>query len=177
MTWNKNAVFRTTKCFSPKTNGYPGGFPVGFIQYLKDNGWWGEKRCYLCCGMVDDKDAIRVDLNPDVQPTHLEDATYTSLQSESFDCIIIDPPYTKELAESLYKKGNVWKSINAFTKEAERLCKPDGLIITLTYEIPKRITNCNFIAVVGVYQTMGVSHMRCLAVAKKEPKSSNKTEG
>lgn len=168
MKWDKDKVFRTTKCFSPRNNGYPGGFPVGFLKWLQENNWWGEKRVYLCSGKVDDQEAVRVDLEPSVNPTHLEDASNTSLPSESFDCVIIDPPYSRDLAESLYGKGNYFKGINAFTKEAERLCKPGGLIVTLSYEVPKRIKNCNFIAVVGIYQAMNVAHMRCFTVSRKD---------
>lgn len=167
MTFNKDKVIRTTKCFSPRNNGYAGGFPIGFVKYLQENGWWGKERCYLCSGMVDDKEAVRVDLELSTNPTHLEDARNTSLKDNSFDCVIIDPPYTLELAEKLYKKGKFFSSINVFNKEAERLCKEGGIIINLTYEIPKRIKNCDLIACIGIYQTMGVSHMRCLAVWKK----------
>ncbi len=166
--WDKDKVFRTTRCFSPRTNGYPGGFPVGFIKYLKENNWWKHNRCYLCSGMVDDPKAVRVDLNPETKPTHLQDARETSLPDNSFNCVIIDPPYTKELAESLYGMGNKYSSINKFNKEAYRICAKGGLIINLSYVIPNRIKGCDLIACVGVYQTMGVSHMRCLAVWRKK---------
>lgn len=166
--WNKDVVFRTTKCFSPRNNNYAGGFPIGFLDYIKNMGWWGEKRCYLCSGMVNDKDSVRVDLEISVNPTHLQDARNTDLSDNEFDCVIIDPPYTKELAESLYKKGKFFSSINVFNKEAVRICKIGGFIVNLTYEIPKRPKGCNLVACVGVYQTMGVSHMRCLAVWRKD---------
>lgn len=166
--WDKNKIYRTTKCFSPKNNGYKGGFPIGFVKWLKKNNWWGEKRCYLCSGMVDDYEATRVDLESSVNPTHLEDARNTSLPNNEFDCIIIDPPYTKNLAESLYGKGKYFSSINVFTKEAERICKKDGLIITLSYEVPKRIKNCDLIACCGIYQTINVCHIRCLTVWRKK---------
>ena len=169
--WDKDNVFRTTKCFSPMTNRYPGGFPVGFIKYLKENGWWGDKRCYLCCGKVDDEDAVRVDIKEEVNPTHLEDARNTSLPDEEFDCIIIDPPYSKDLAKSMYGTEKVWSWINSFTKEALRLCKEDGLIITLSYEVPRRIKGCDLVACIGVYQAMSVAHMRCLSVWRKTSKT------
>lgn len=167
MKWDKDKVFRTTKCFSPRTNGYPGGFPVGFIKYLKANSWWGDQRTYLCAGQVDDPGANRVDIKEETGPTHLEDGRETSIADNSQDIVIIDPPYTKELAKSMYGTEKVYASINQFTKEANRICKIGGLIVTLSYEVPKRIENCHFIAVVGVYQAMSVAHMRCLAVAKK----------
>lgn len=43
--WDKDKVFRTTKCFSPMTNRYSGGFPIGFLKYLKENA-----SCLSCKG-------------------------------------------------------------------------------------------------------------------------------
>lgn len=166
MSWKKEDVFRTTKCFSPRNNNYPGGFPIGFLNWIKELDFWKENRCYLCSGAVDDKESIRVDLNPAVKPTHLEDAGNTSLKENSFDWIMIDPPYSKELAKSLYDL-NFYKSINYYTKEANRLIKKDGLILTLSYEIPKRIKNTNLLACCGIYQTINVANMRCFTVWKK----------
>jgi len=165
--WKKEDVFRTTKCFSPMTNGYAGGFPVGFLKYLKENDWWGKKRVYLCSGKVDDKEAIRVDIKEECNPTHLEDARNTSLKDNISDCIIIDPPYSKELAKSMYGTEKYWSWINSFTKEALRLCKEGGLIITFSYEVPKRIKDCDLVACIGVYQAMSVAYMRCLTVWRK----------
>ena len=168
--WNKDIVYRTTKCFSPRTNGYPGGFPIGFLKYIKEMGWWGVSRCYLCCGAVDDHEGFRIDLNKNVDPDLLEDARNTSIADGEFDWVMIDPPYTKELAISLYDKGKYWGSINQFTKEANRICKSGGRILTLSYEVPKRIKNCDLEVCVGVYQAINVAHMRCFTVWKKEPK-------
>ena len=166
-TWDHNKIFRTTKCFSPSTNGYPGGFPRGFLKYLQELGYWGEKRCYLCAGKVDDPKAVRVDILPETKPTHCEDARATTLPKNSFDVVIVDPPYTRDLAKSLYGTEKHYSSINQFTKEASRIVKPGGLVITLSYEVPKRIPNCNFIAAIGVYQAIRVAHIRCLTVSKK----------
>ena len=161
MAWNKDSVYRTTKCFGPQTNRYPGGFPVGFLKWVKEMGWCGVSRCYLCSGAVDDLESTRVDLNPQVNPTHLEDARNTTLPNESFDWVMIDPPYSKALAKSMYGTEKQWSSINKFTKEAKRICQPGGLILTLSYEVPKRIHGSDLIACVGAYQTMGVAYMRC----------------
>lgn len=170
--WSPNSVYRTTKCFSPQTNGYPGGFPINFLKWVRTQGWWGKDRCYLCAGGAEDPDAVRVDIRPEAHPTHLEDARHTSLASESFDWICIDPPYTQELADSLYQTGEVWSNINAFTKEAARICRPDGLIVTLSYEVPKRIAGFNLIACCGIYQAINVAHMRCFTVWRKIQKAA-----
>jgi len=165
----RDRVFRTTKCFG--VNGLSlckGSFPKGFLEWIKQQGWWGQARCYLCSGLVEDKEAFTVDVRADVNPKLIADASNTGLPSESFDWIMIDPPYTKLLAKEYYGTEKDYHGINAFTKEAERLCKPGGLILTLTYEIPKRIPNCEFIAVIGVYTVPFTGYMRCFTVSKKK---------
>ena len=169
---DSSGVYRTTRCLSSSGHGknrgkYPGRFPNGFIKWIKEMGWWGNERVYLCSGPVNDEQAIRVDVRPEVNPTHCEDARNTSLQNESADFVIIDPPYTKELAERFYDTKKHYAGINAFTKEAGRIIKPGGLIVTLTYEIPKRLPGCDFIAVCGVYTVPMTGYMRCLTVSRK----------
>ncbi len=161
-------VYRTTKCFGVNGQGQiKGSFPKGFIKWITEQGWVGKERCYLCAGMIDDKDSTRVDIRPEVNPTVLVDAKDTGLPDESFDWIMIDPPYTKILARDYYDTEKHYHGINAYTKEAERLCKPNGLILTLSYEIPKRIKNCDFVAVVGVYTVPFTGYMRCFTVSRK----------
>ena len=181
MVFDASKVYRTTRCFvswSRNSDGthYSGAFPSGFIKWVHKMGWWGEKRAYLCAGKVEDADAVRVDIVPETNPTHLEDATKTSLPDNEFDCVIIDPPYSRELAKDLYNTEKYYYSINKFTKEAARIVKPGGLILTLTYEIPKRIPGCVFIAVCGVYTVPMTGYMRCFTVAQKQEPSQPKSE-
>lgn len=172
--WKKEDVFRTTKCFSPSTNGYPGGFPKGFLKWIQEHGWWGKHRCYLCAGAVNDLEAVRVDVRPEVKPTHCEDARHTSLPDDEFDCVIVDPPYSRDLAQKLYGTEDVYSSVNMFAKEAGRICAPGGLVITLTYEVPRRVKDCDLEACCGVYQAINVAHMRCLAVWRKKGTATEK---
>jgi len=165
-------VYRTTKCFGAKTakNGIDiiGAFPNGFLKWLQGNDWWGDNRVYLCAGAVKDDDAVRVDIRAEMSPTHCEDARHTSLPNNEYDLVILDPPYSEQLADELYGTKEHYSGINGLTKEAQRICAPGGLIVTLTYEIPKRIKNCSFIAVCGIYTIPATSYMRCLTVSKKD---------
>jgi hypothetical protein len=162
-------VFRTTKCFGAETTSdCKGAFPRGFMKWVKEKGWWGEARAYLCSGGVDDPMALRVDVRPEMRPTHLEDARKTTIPPESCDWVMLDPPYSRALAESLYGTQEHYAGINAFLKEAVRICKPKGLVLTLSYEIPKRLPNCEFVAVCGVYSIPATSYMRCFTVSRKE---------
>lgn len=163
-------VYRTTKCFGAETTSEcKGAFPRGFMKWVKEMGWTGQARAYLCAGAVDDKEAIRVDVRPEMNPTNLEDARHTSIPSESCDWVMLDPPYSKELARKLYNTEEHYAGINAFLKEAVRICKPNGLVLTLSYEIPKRLPDCDFIAVCGIYSIPATSYMRCFTVSRKQP--------
>jgi hypothetical protein len=171
--FDASKVYRTTKCFgswSRNSDGthYEGAFPNGFMKWVKQMGWWGEKRAYLCAGKVEDPGTTTVDIRPECKPTHLEDARKTTLPNESFDWVMIDPPYSRELAKKLYGTDEHYSSINEFTKEAARICKPGGLILTLTYEIPKRIPGSDFVSVCGVYCIPMTGYMRCFTVSKKK---------
>ena len=162
-------VYRTTKCFGVNAQGQiKGAFPKGFLDWIRKQGWYGDKRVYLCAGKVKDDDSVKVDIRPEVNPTLCEDATNTSLKSNSFDWVMIDPPYTRILAKDYYDTEKQYHGINAYTKEAERICKREGLILTLSYEIPKRIKGCDFVAVVGVYTVPFTGYMRCFTVSKKK---------
>lgn len=162
-------VYRTTKCFGVNGQGQiKGAFPKGFLDWIRKQGWYGDKRVYLCAGKVKDDDSVKVDIRPEVNPTLCEDATDTSLKSNSFDWVMIDPPYTRILAKDYYDTEKQYHGINAYTKEAERICKRGGLILTLSYEIPKRIKGCDFVAVVGVYTVPFTGYMRCFTVSKKQ---------
>jgi len=165
-------IYRTTRCFSAKGHGinagnYAGVFPQGFLKWVHEMGWWGYRRCYLCSGMVEDSEAVRVDILPETNPTHCEDARHTSLPSEEFDWVMIDPPYSKELAAKLYGTENHYGWINSFTKEAGRIVKTGGLVLTLSYEVPKRILGFGFIAVCGIYTVPMTGYMRCFTVSRK----------
>lgn len=162
-------IYRTTKCFGVNGQGQiKGAFPKGFLDWIRKQGWYGDKRVYLCAGKVKDDDSVKVDIRPEVEPTLCEDATDTSLKSNSFDWVMIDPPYTIILAKDYYDTEKHYHGINAFTKEAERICKRGGLILTLSYEIPKRIKGCDFVAVVGVYTVPFTGYMRCFTVSRKK---------
>ena len=175
--WDHTEVSRGTKCFSPMNNGYPGGYPVGYLDWCRENGWWGDKRLHVPCGMVDDTDSIRIDVKADgTNATHVFDARDANLwrvfgsvdnPHTTFNCIMIDPPYTKELAKNLYDTEEFYSGIDSFVNPCLPYLEPGGLLITLSYAVPKRPGNLNLIASWGIYQAVSVSHMRCFNVWQK----------
>lgn len=175
--WSKDSVDRSTKCFSPQNNGYPGGFPVGFLDFLISKGWWGSCRLHIPCGLVADVgpgEVFRVDIQapPITNATHVFDArfseNYPAEWAEKFDFILIDPPYSQELAESLYDTGEHFANVGRFARAALHTLKPGGIIATLSYATYPRLEGCNLLASWGIYQAIAVSYWRGLSVWVKD---------
>ena len=143
-----------------------GAYPSGYLAFLKENGWWGEKRIHLCSGRVKD-DGFKVDIRPEMNPNLVADARETGLEAGIFDCVIIDPPYSADLAEQLYDTRKYYGSVNQFIKEGIRLAKAGGFIVSLSYEIPRLQKECDMLAVWGIYEVPTVSSMRCMVVFRK----------
>jgi hypothetical protein len=164
-------VDRGTKCFSGfHGSDCDGAFPKGFFKWVATKGWLvGEAsgRCHLCAGLIDDPGSFKVDIRPEVKPDLVADATNTGLEDDRFDCVVIDPPYSKDLAQKLYGTGDNFYSINPFLKEGIRIAKPGGLIMTLSYETPKTPKGADLVACWGVYTCPMTSYMRCFTVWRK----------
>lgn len=165
-------------CMTGKSaSGYPGSFPIGFLRKLQTLGYWGDRRIHLCCGGVDDPDADRVDVQRVTIPGDsrgnrghsgeivdgvrqyqttaniIADGRDTKLEGQSYDCVIIDPPYSASLASGLYgNEPEHYSGIAAFVTEAYRLVKPGGFIVTLSYEVPPLYADLQIEACFMVYQ-------------------------
>ena len=177
------------KIFSGKCeSGYPGGYPVGYLSWCQKNGWWGDKRIHLCAGAVVDIDRDKVDVQRICKPGDwtghrgtamsaegtyqtsaniIGDGRDTKLAPEQYDAVFIDPPYSKDLARRLYDTEESYSGVDAFVKEAYRLVKPGGLIITFCYEIPRIYADLEIIARFGCYQIPPVRNMTSHFVFRK----------
>jgi hypothetical protein len=102
-----------------------------------------------------------------MQSDLVADARNTGLPDGQYDAVFIDPPYSLELAKSLYGTEKHFAHINAFLKEGVRLAKEGGLVISLSYKIPALQKGCDMIAVWGVYEVPSVASMRCFVVFRK----------
>ena len=179
------------KVFSAKSGtGYPGSFPVGFLKWVQKLGYWGEDRLYLCAGAVKDEDADKVDIQNEIDLEKLDgrrgkhptinrtrtvsttaniiaDARNTGLEDESYDWVMIDPPYSSELARRMYGTEDVYSGITAFQNEGMRLLRPGGYLCTLTYEIPRIPTEAKLVSRWGVYQIPTVRYLSAFFVFQK----------
>jgi hypothetical protein len=167
--YDSHGVNRCTVCLGAyKGTECKGSYPAGYLKLLQKQGWWGEKRIHLCSGAVKDDGSFKVDIRPEMKPDLVADARATGLPAESYDCVLIDPPYSAELAKTLYGTESHYSRVDDFIKEGVRLAKPGGLVISLSYNIPKLQKECELIAVWGVYEVPSVSSMRCMVVFRKK---------
>jgi SAM-dependent methyltransferase len=188
---------RDVWALGPPSNGYPGAFPRGLIKRIKANGWWGQDRLWMFSGSFQDVGGTMVDARsgrvcskcrnvevackcPDgpalskveVRPTFVADCEDLPCEDESFDFVMLDPPYSEAEAADLYDMPycNIPKVVN----EAARVCAPGGRVLMLHRLIPwagpwenehkKRLVPE---AVIGVYTIAGYTNIRCLSVWRK----------
>lgn len=81
---------------------YYGGYPAGYLKRVKSLFPDKTKTLHLFSGRVDTAlfPGDTVDLNPDTQPTYVDDAqTLSAVPLESYDLVLADPPYSVEDAE------------------------------------------------------------------------------
>jgi len=187
---HRGEVSRGTKAFSQKSeSGYPGSFPVNFLRWVRRSGWWGDERLYLCCGGVLDEDSDRLDIqteidvevggrrghNATVQRSRttkttaniIGDARDTGLPDSSYDWVMLDPPYSRELAETMYGTDDVYSGVNTFVAEAARLCKPGGYVCVFHYDMAFCPDGFDLVACWGIYQIPSVRYMTAFQVFKK----------
>lgn len=113
----------------PRKNKYRGGFPLHF-----------EKKLIRILGFdeVGDKDKIfhpfggcaefglRNDLKMEVAPDFNYDAHELKIGDDSYELVIVDPPYDDKQAKELYDTPKL--KYGKYISEAVRVCKPDGFV-------------------------------------------------
>ena len=116
---------------------YYGAFPSGFLRRAKDFLLAGAEGriCHLCSGAVQDPNSTTVDIDPSVQPDYVGDATSTPFMDNSFDAVLIDPPYTEE--DARHYGDCPLPPLPALLKEACRIVKPGGKVGLLHLLVPR----------------------------------------
>lgn len=162
--WN---MYRDVWVLGPPDNGYPGGFPRGFISRVRKR-WWGANRLWVCSGGV--HDGVTVDVNRDVRPAMIANGEALPIRSDRFDFVCLDPPYSEEEAASLY--GTRYPNPFLLLKEAWRVAREGGHILFLHRLVPGTMDGLpmrtrNAVAIVGVCRVGAWSNMRALTVWRK----------
>jgi hypothetical protein len=127
-TQNKNIAWFLPR---PKPDKYKGGMPLYAEEWLLELARDLLENpdatiLNLFCGM--NKQGVRVDINPDVEPDYVHDAhNISEVIQDTFDIVLADPPYSDGEAQELY--GTPPLVYKKWSSEATKLLRPGGLFI------------------------------------------------
>ena len=119
----------------PRQDAYVGGFPLHFERRLWEVLGKPAKVLHPFGGLAEIGDFV--DLNPTTTPTWVGDAHDMHwLEAETYDLVVLDPPYSDEEAEWLYSTPPPrWSD---YTREAVRVCKIGGHVAVYLDRQPAR---------------------------------------
>lgn len=172
------SYFRDVWGLGPPNTGYAGSFPRGLLNRMKKKGWWGKNRLWLFSGVHKDPDGTTVDIKPELNPDVCCNCEKLPFEDESFDFVMLDPPYSEKEAKELYNLPyfNILKVIN----EAARVCKPNGCVALLhrliTWHHPEETVHKKRLkieALVGIFTIAGYTNIRALSVWRKHETIAN----
>lgn len=123
----------------PAKSRYRGAFPLYFEQNLIQLLGYPERILHPFGGMAEF--GTRVDLRPEVEPDVIGDAHNLPFEDESFDLVILDPPYSDVEAFEIY--GTPRLRPGEYTREAVRVLRPGGWLCVYTDREPTRPPRCN----------------------------------
>ena len=123
----------------PAKSRYKGAFPLYFEQNLVQLLGYPERILHPFGGRA--QLGVRVDLDPTLEPDVVADAHDLPFDDETFDCVILDPPYSDEEAMELYAAPPLRPA--EYTREAVRVLREGGWLVIYTDREPARPARCN----------------------------------
>jgi SAM-dependent methyltransferase len=160
----------------PSSSHYPGSFPRGFISRVRRK-WWGQKRLWLFSGSFKDDGGTTVDIKDELNPDVIANCEQLPFESDSFDFVLADPPYSKEESAELY--GLPYCNVVKVLEEMARVCKPGGHVLFFHRLVPSvhpsfhEFKKLGLESVVGVFTIGGMTNIRALSVFKKQGNLNN----
>ena len=146
----------------PEGGGYPRHFLTSAFEELGVTD--PSKVLHLCSGSM--RTGIRVDIRPETNPDVICDCRKTPFSDESFDSIMVDPPYSKLYAENLYGTGEHYPTPGEILKEAARLLRPGGRVGFLHFQVPHVRRPLRLLKVIGITTGSGYA-IRAWSVFEK----------
>lgn len=138
-------------CGWPQSGGYPGAYPSRYLKYMKEFLPVWTPTLHLFSGSI--REGVTIDLNSEVDPTHILDLTKERIPYEdnTFSVVLADPPYSHKDYKASKRHYNMSEVPRySFVKEAIRVLSPGGFFAVLhvmPYHAPK---GCVRYAVIGV---------------------------
>jgi SAM-dependent methyltransferase len=123
----------------PAKSRYKGAFPLHFEQNLVQLLGYPEQILHPFGGRAEL--GLRVDIEPTREPDVVADAHKLPFDDESFDCVVLDPPYSDEEARELYGTPPLRPAV--YTKEAVRVLREGGWLVVYGDREPARPARCN----------------------------------
>jgi len=125
----------------PPRSKYRGGFPLHFEANLEQYLGYPERVLQPFGGRAEL--GYRLDLDPLCEPDLVADAHELPFEDESFDCVILDPPYSDGEALELYGVTRKLEPAK-YVREAVRVLKPGGFLCLYTDREPARPKGCKW---------------------------------
>jgi len=151
--------------FGPFPDG--GWYPLRFLGRAYE--WLGVTNpdlvLHLCAGSM--QRGITVDIRPEMNPDVVCDARATPFDDESFDWIMIDPPYSEEYARNLYGTEKHYPKPGQLMREASRLLRPGGMVGLLHFQVPMVRKPLKIVEVRGITTGLGYA-IRAFTICRKE---------
>ena len=107
-----------------------------------------------------------MDIRPEMEPDVVCDARATPFVDESFDWIMIDPPYSEDYASNLYGTGKDYPKPGQLMKEACRLLRPGGRVGLLHFQVPMIRKPLRVVEVRGITTGLGYA-IRAFTICEK----------
>lgn len=124
----------------PPKSKYKGGFPLYFEDNLVRLLGYPDRILHPFGGRAEI--GTRCDLNAELEPDHVADAHHLPFSDNTFDLVVLDPPYSDDEALTLYGVTTKLRPA-AYTREAVRVLREGGWLVVYTDREPARPPRCN----------------------------------
>jgi hypothetical protein len=149
----------------PAKSRYRGAFPLHFEQNLHQLLGYPDRILHPFGGMAEL--GTRVDLNGSLCPDVVADAHDLPFTDGTFDCVILDPPYSDEQAAELYASPPLRPTL--YIAEAVRVLREGGWLAVYGDREPRRPARCNHAFRILVVLRPGHRPRVCMVFQKRKP--------
>lgn len=144
---------------------YPKGFIAKMLPWLRCA---RSEVLHVCSGCLPKGEGIRVDVRPEAKPDVIADGRHLPFDDESQSAVMLDPPYCKEYADSLYRSE--YPLPRHLLIEATRVVRPSGRIVFVHYITPKPVPGMFFVRSFGLSTGFNMP-MRAVTVFERNQRS------